>query len=81
MDDLHATHDDARRMYAFLTNIICNDLSEITIMSDRRDFHRIFQKPQYSGDYLRQLFEWNFKKETEERSASRLEQELVRTPV
>ena len=63
MPDLHATFGDAKRMYNFLANIICNELQEITVMCDERDFYRTFDKPKYAGDFIRHMFEWNYKTE------------------
>jgi hypothetical protein len=46
-------------MYDFMSDYICTDLSDITIMSSTRDFHRIFRKPKYQGDFMQQMFELN----------------------
>lgn len=55
MPDLHATFSDAKRMYNFLADIICNYIQEITVMCDLRDFHRVYDKPVYTGDFVRQI--------------------------
>ena len=81
MQDLHATYNDATLMYEFLKNVVCNQFSDITIMSSERDFRRVFRKPKYQGDYLKQFFEWNCREENEKRNLLPLKQELKRTPV
>ena len=45
MSDLHATYYDAQQMYDFMSNVMCKDLSEITIMSDKYDYFRLYKKP------------------------------------
>jgi hypothetical protein len=52
MADLHATKYDAESMYDFLANTICKDIQDITIMTQKLDFFRLFSKPVYEGDYL-----------------------------
>jgi hypothetical protein len=59
MGDLHATYSDATYMYDFLINVSCMEIPDITIMSDKQDFYRLFQKPKYEGDFLTQMFDWN----------------------
>jgi len=59
MGDLHATYYDATHIYDFLANTICLDLSDITIMSTKSDYKRLFNKPTYEGDFLQQMFDWN----------------------
>lgn len=63
MGDLHATKFDAAAMYDFLSNVVCKDLRDITIMSSELDFHRLFKKPEYQGDFLTQMFDWNLNEE------------------
>ena len=53
-------------MYDFMSDYICTDLSDITIMSSTRDFHRIFRKPKYQGDFMQQMFELNTSDEQDE---------------
>jgi hypothetical protein len=45
--NLHETYNDAKMMYDFMSDNICTDLSNITIMSSVRDFHRIYTKPKF----------------------------------
>ena len=40
--NLHETYNDAQMMYDFMSDNICTDLSDITIMSSLRDFHRVY---------------------------------------
>ena len=40
--DLHETYNDAQMMYDFMSDNICTDLSDITIMSSLRDFYRVY---------------------------------------
>lgn len=47
MADLHATNVDARAIYSFLTEMICKDLRDITIMSTESDYHKLVKKPDY----------------------------------
>jgi hypothetical protein len=63
MADLHATKYDAESMYDFLANTICKDIQDITIMTPKLDFYRLFKKPVYEGDYLTQMFDWNLNTE------------------
>lgn len=28
-------------------------------MSDKSDYYRLFEKPKYEGDFLKQMFDWN----------------------
>jgi hypothetical protein len=72
MGDLHATYSDAQEMYDFMANVICREIGDITIMSDQRDFRRLFNKPVYEGDFLRQMFDWNFNQEAAERETDRV---------
>jgi len=62
MQDLHATYKDATSMVDFLYNVICLDVRDITIMSDQMDYNRLFQKPEFQGDFLKQMFDWNLNK-------------------
>lgn len=34
-------------------------------MCDKNDFNKVYDKPKYQGDFIRQMFEWNYKSETE----------------
>ena len=52
MGDLHATYFDAIHIYDFLENTIVPDITDITIMSSKMDFYRLFKKPSYEGDFL-----------------------------
>jgi len=45
MADLHATYNDAQIMYDFLAKEVCKDVRDITVMSAKRDFFRLFKKP------------------------------------
>jgi hypothetical protein len=63
MGDLHATYHDATHIYDFLENTIIQDISDITIMSSKMDFYRLFKKPTYEGDFLQQMFDWNLNAE------------------
>jgi hypothetical protein len=62
MEDLHATYNDATSMVDFLYNVICLDVRDITIMSDQMDYNRLFEKPEFQGDFLKQMFDWNLNK-------------------
>ena len=73
MADLNATYFDAQHMYDFLANVVCKDIRDITIMSEPRDFFRLFKKPVYEGDFLTQMFDWNCN-----HPAAELETEKVR---
>lgn len=52
MGDLHATYFYAIHIYDFLENTIVPDITDITIMSSKMDFYRLFKKPSYEGDFL-----------------------------
>lgn len=47
MNDLHATNVDARAIYSFMTEMICKDLRDITIMSTESDYNKLVKKPDY----------------------------------
>ena len=66
MPDMHSSFKDAERMYNFLTERVCNDITNITFMCEKRDFTRLVRKPQYEGDFLRQMFDWNNNKRAED---------------
>ena len=57
--DLQETFLDAELMYKFMEEIICHDVSDISIMSTMRDYQRLVKKPAYQGDFLKQMFMWN----------------------
>lgn len=59
MPDMHSSFKDAERMYSFLTERVCNDITDITFMCEKRDYHRLIRKPVYEGDFLKQMFDWN----------------------
>ena len=42
---------------------LCKSLQDITIMSSKLDYKRLFQKPKYGGDFMKQLFDWNTQKD------------------
>ena len=63
MTDLHATYSDASLMYDFLAVKVCQNVSDITVMSDKKDFFHLFEKPKYEGDFYTQIFDWNINKE------------------
>ena len=46
-------------MYNFMEEVLCHDVSDISIMSTERDYHRLVKKPSYQGDFLKQMFTWN----------------------
>lgn len=72
MNDLHATYFDAQEMYDFMANVICRDIRDITIMSEDRDFYRLFKKPVYEGDFLREMFDWNCNREASEKETTQV---------
>ena len=57
--DLQETFLDAELMYKFMEEVICHDVSDISIMSTMRDYQRLVKKPAYQGDFLKQMFMWN----------------------
>lgn len=63
MADLHATYFDAIAIYDFLEKTIIPNINDITIMSSKMDFYRLFKKPSYEGDFLSQMFDWNLNTE------------------
>ena len=76
MQDLHATYKDATAMADFLYNVICLDIRDITIMSDQMDCHRLFPKPEFQGDFLKQMFDWNLNKKEAEMKTKELHKAL-----
>lgn len=78
MADLHATYFDANSMYDFLSNVICKEIPDITIMSEKKDFHRLFQKPLYEGDFLSQMFDWNENHPAAEKELTFVRDELLK---
>ena len=66
MSDVHYNFNDARKMYKFMANKICKDIRDITFICDERDYQRLIEKPKYEGDFLKQMFDWNFNKEQAE---------------
>ena len=50
-------------MYNFMEEALCHDVSDITVMSSMKDYHRMVKKPKYQGDFLKQMLTWNEKKE------------------
>lgn len=63
MGDLHATYNDAQYMYNFLSEKVCPNVSDITVMSDKSDFYHLYKKPTYEGDFLSQILDWNINPE------------------
>jgi len=63
MADLHATYNDAQFMYNFLSEKICPNVSDITVMSTKSDFYHLYKKPTYEGDFLTQILDWNINPE------------------
>ena len=58
MADLPDTIKDAKKMYDFSVDFACVSLRDITIMSDKQDFGRIFKKPEFEGDFLENMVLW-----------------------
>ena len=77
MADLHATYFDANSMYDFLSNVVCKEIPDITIMSEKKDFHRLFKKPLYEGDFLSQMFDWNENHPAAEKESSHVREALL----
>lgn len=63
MSDVHYTFNDAKKMYKFMSTKVCKQISDITFICDEPDFRRIVEKPKYEGDFLKQMFDWNFNKQ------------------
>jgi hypothetical protein len=59
MGDLNATYNDAQIMYDFLSLELCKNVEDITVMSTKRDYLRLFKKPEYNGDYHNLIFDFN----------------------
>jgi hypothetical protein len=76
MPDTHHAFTDAKLMYDFMANKVCKDIQDITIMSDKADYYRLFEKPKYEGDFLKQMFDWN-----ENSSQAKKEIEVVATGI
>ena len=72
MADLHATYNDAISMYDFLENKICKDIRDITIMSEENDYYRLWKKPQYQGNFLSQMYDWNLNKDASDSETTKL---------
>ena len=79
--NLHETYNDAKMMYDFMSDNICTDLSNITIMSYVRDFHRIYTKPKFQGDFMQQMFELNTCDEQDDYHMNLIKQSLQKQPV
>ena len=76
MPDVNHSFNDANLMYEFMANKVCMEVSDITIMCDKSDYYRLLKKPQYEGDLLRQMFDWNLNKE-----AALMENKAIREAV
>lgn len=76
MSDVHYTFKDAKKMFKFLANKICKDIRDITFICDKSDYTRLLQKPKFEGDFLTQMFDWNFNKERAD-----LEMDVIRKTV
>lgn len=60
-------------MYDFMSNYLCSSIQEdITIMCIKKDFPKIFKKPSYGGDFMKQLFDWNSIQEQDEYHTDRI---------
>jgi hypothetical protein len=46
-------------MYDFLALELCKDIEDITVMSAKRDYFRLFKKPEYNGDFHTLIFDFN----------------------
>ena len=79
MGDLNATYLDAEMMYDFMANQLCKETKDITVMSDRRDFYRLFQKPSYQGDYHTAIFDFNLNQPARDREMKILKSDLIKT--
>ena len=66
-------------MYDFLANTICKDIQDITIMTPKLDFYRLFKKPVYEGDYLSQMFDWNLNTEFINKDKEEVIKEIAET--
>ena len=79
MADLNATYFDAQEMYDFMANVICYEIGDITIMSEQRDFYRLFKKPIYEGDFLREMFDWNLNREAREMETTKVDRNIIKS--
>jgi len=73
MADLHATYNDAQCMYDFLSEKVCPNVSDITVMGNKSDFYHLYKKPTYKGDFLTQILDWNINPEGLKDERARLE--------
>lgn len=60
---------------------LCLEVRDITVMSEQVDFFRLFEKPRYEGDFLRQMFDWNLNQEAEEHEHALVIEGLAGTAV
>jgi hypothetical protein len=79
MADLHATYNDAQYMYNFLSEKICPNVSDITVMSTKSDFYHLYKKPTYKGDFLTQILDWNINPEGLNDERGRFEKSIKET--
>jgi len=78
--DLHRSYFEAQEMYNFMTNVICPDIRDITIMSENHDFYRLFKKPIYKGDFLKDIVRDNNKQEAADREIRAIERSITKIP-
>jgi len=50
-------------MYDFLSEKVCPNVSDITVMSRWDDFYHLYKKPTYKGDFLTQILDLNINSE------------------
>jgi hypothetical protein len=78
MADLNATYTDAKIMYDFLEKEACKNISDISVLCEKRDFYRLFSKPQYQGDYHTAIFDFNLNQQARDMEMKLLKEDLVR---
>lgn len=47
-------------------------------MSDPMDYYRLYKKPQYEGDFLTQMFDWNLNSDFNEKETSLTMEEMAK---
>jgi len=81
MGDLHATYTDGKVMFDFLEEYVCKQVSDITVMSNKRDFYRLYSKPSYEGDFFSRIFDWNINPESLKLETDKIHRDVNKHPL